>query len=136
MLSMRPNRMSCVLCVLCATASLQVRAADPAGLAGSLIDDQTLAVVRVDLQKIDLDALVARIESTILDLAGPEALGQAKGDLEKFHAEAGARVKGFLAGRRQGPVRGGGHGGLALRGGAHGLAQGLGRLAPAGAGHG
>jgi len=96
MLWMRLNRIVCVISLICAGASLPVRAADPAGVAGPLIDDQTLAVVRVDLQGIDLDALVDRIRRTISDVAGPEAMEQAKGPLEESHAEVGARHKAFV----------------------------------------
>jgi prepilin-type processing-associated H-X9-DG protein len=82
--------------LLCVAVSLQVRAADPSGVLGSLIDDQTLAMVRVDVQRIDLDALINRIQRTISDLAGPEALEQAKGDLENARMQVGARQKGFV----------------------------------------
>jgi len=96
MLTMRPNRMSCVISLICVAVSLQVRATDPAAVCGSLIDDQILVVVRVDVQRIDLDALVNRVHKTISDLAGPEALEQAKPDLENARMQVGARLKGFL----------------------------------------
>ena len=81
---------------LCTVLALPVRAADPAEVVAPALDDQTLAVVRVDIQKVDLDALVARIRKTFLDLAGPEVLNQPDGDLENFRTGFSDRLKGFL----------------------------------------
>ncbi len=96
MRSMKWNRMYRVMFLLCVAVGLQVRAAEPAAICGQLVDDQTLAVVRLDVQRIDLDALILRIQKTISDLAGPEDLEQAKPELENARTLVGARQKAFV----------------------------------------
>ncbi len=60
------------------------------------IDDQTFAVVRLDVEKLDIDAFVDRALGLVGKHAGPDSVKSMKGGLKDFQSEAGARAKDFL----------------------------------------
>ena len=59
------------------------------------IDDQTFAVVRLDVTKLDLDAFVNQALSLVNEHVGPNAAKQVKADLKNFQTEAGAQLNGL-----------------------------------------
>ncbi|MCP4609389.1 MAG: DUF1559 domain-containing protein [Planctomycetes bacterium] len=59
----------------------------------SCIDDQTFAVARLDITKMDLDAYVGKVLSLV---DGPDAAKQEPDDLKNFQAMAGARLNELL----------------------------------------
>jgi prepilin-type processing-associated H-X9-DG protein len=63
---------------------------------GSYVDDQTFAVVHVDLTKSDLDAFVHQALGLIREHGGPDAPERARADLSSFQAQAGAQLNGLL----------------------------------------
>ncbi|MHC4431964.1 MAG: hypothetical protein ACYTBS_09000 [Planctomycetota bacterium] len=68
-------------------------ASTPAEIYGSLrpcIDDQTFAVVRLDVEKLDIDAFVARALDLAGKNAGPDAAKSMQNGLKDFKSEAGA----------------------------------------------
>ncbi len=84
----------------CLSVGMPVLAAStPAEIYRSLrpcIDDQTFAVVRLDVEKLDLDAFVDRALGLVGKHAGPESVKSMQGGLKEFQSEAGALVKDFL----------------------------------------
>ncbi len=78
----------------CLSVGLPVLAAStPAEIYRSLrpcIDDQTFAVVRLDVEKLDIDALVARALGLGGKHAGPDAVKSMQNGLKDFKSEAGA----------------------------------------------
>ena len=56
------------------------------------IDDQTFAVVHLDVEKLDLDAFVGKALSLINEHAGPDIAKQEQENLKNFQAMAGARL--------------------------------------------
>ena len=85
---------------LCLSVSLTAFAADaPARLEQILrpcIDDQTFAVIHLDVTKLDLDAFVDRVLSTVSEHAGPHTAKDIQANLKDFRAEAGAELSGLL----------------------------------------
>jgi len=59
------------------------------------IDDQTFAVIHLDLAKLDLDAFVNQALSLVNKHVGPNAAKQVQADLKNFQTEAGARLNGL-----------------------------------------
>jgi len=62
---------------------------------GPCIDDQTFAVVHLDVEKLDLDAFVGMALSILNEHAGPDAAKQEQENLRNFQAMAGARLNDF-----------------------------------------
>ncbi len=60
------------------------------------IDDQTFAVVHLDFEKLDIDALFSRALSLVDEHAGPETAKHIQDNLKNFQALAGTRLNGFL----------------------------------------
>ena len=59
---------------------------------GPCIDDQTFAVVHLDVEKLDLDAFVNQVLSLINEHAGSDTAKQEQENLKNFQAMAGARL--------------------------------------------
>ncbi len=60
------------------------------------IDDQTFAVIHLDLAKLDLDAFVNQALGLVNGNVGPNAAKQIQADFKNFRTEAGARLNGLL----------------------------------------
>jgi prepilin-type processing-associated H-X9-DG protein len=63
---------------------------------GSYIDDQTFALVHVDLTKLDLDAFVHQTFSLMREHGGADATKHAQAEFSSFLAQAGAQLNGLL----------------------------------------
>ena len=85
---------------ICLSVSLPALAAStPAEIYRSVqpcIDDQTFAVVRLDVEKLDLDAFVGRALGLVGKHAGPDAVKSMQNGLKDFQSEAGAEARDFL----------------------------------------
>ncbi|NOR67537.1 MAG: hypothetical protein GQ528_09290 [Woeseiaceae bacterium] len=60
------------------------------------IDDQTFAVIRLDVEKLDLDALVGRALDLVGKHAGPDVAKSMQRHLKDRQVKAGAEAKDFL----------------------------------------
>jgi len=84
---------------LCFSVSLSAFAADaPARLnrlVGPCIDDQTFAVIHLDLTRLDVDVLVDYAVGQMSKHAGPDSVKLAEAGLNDFRAGAGARLDGL-----------------------------------------
>ena len=89
-----------VLLMLCYFVGLNVFAADtstgPGQFLRPCIDDQTFAVVHLDVEKLNLDALVDQVLSSINKHASPNTTKQMQNDLKTFQAQAGAQLNDLL----------------------------------------
>lgn len=85
-----------LLSAICLTVSLPALAADTsAKLYRALqpcIDDQTFAVIHLDLTKFDVDALIDYAVGQMSKHAGPDVAKHAKSGLENFRKRADARL--------------------------------------------
>jgi prepilin-type processing-associated H-X9-DG protein len=84
------------LSVICLFVSLPARAADtPAKLYQAVrpcIDDQTFAVIHLDLRKLDIDALVGYAVGQMSEHAGADAARHIEDDLNDFRTVAGEKL--------------------------------------------
>ena len=63
---------------------------------GPCIDDQTFAVVHLDVEKLDLDALVGQALSLVSEHTGPDTAKHIQDNLKNFQARAGAQLNDLL----------------------------------------
>ncbi|MHC4752394.1 MAG: pepsin/retropepsin-like aspartic protease family protein, partial [Planctomycetota bacterium] len=89
-----------LLVVLCHFAGLNAfAAAASTGLdkiVGPCIDDQTFAVVHLDVEKLDIDALFGRVLSLVNEHAGPETAKHIQDNLKNFQALASTKLNDLL----------------------------------------
>jgi prepilin-type processing-associated H-X9-DG protein len=89
-----------ILLVLCYFVGLNTFAAGAsAGLeqvVAPCIDDQTFAVVRLDITKLDLDAFVNKALSLVNEYSGPDTAKQEQDNLKNFQVMAGAQLNDLL----------------------------------------
>lgn len=88
-----------LLSAFCLTVTLPVFAADtgagPYEALQPCIDDQVFAVVRLDVEKLDLGAFVARAGALAGKHGAPDVAKAIEDDLKKFENRAGAVLKDF-----------------------------------------
>ncbi len=63
---------------------------------GPCIDDQTFAVAHLDVEKLNLDALVGQALSLVSEHAGPDTAKHIQDNLKNFQALAGAQLNDLL----------------------------------------
>jgi prepilin-type processing-associated H-X9-DG protein len=68
---------------------------EPAQVLGPCIDDQTFAVVHIDLTRLDVDVLVDYAVGQMNNHAGPDAAKHAEAGLKDFRKVAGAQLDGL-----------------------------------------
>ena len=89
-----------VLLMLCCFVGLNSFAtgasAGPDQVLRQCIDDQTFAVIRLDITKLDLDAFVNKALSLVNEYAGPDTAKQEQDNLKNFQAMAGAQLNDLL----------------------------------------
>ena len=89
-----------ILLMLCYFVSLNAfvtgATTEPAEVLRLCIEDQTYAVVHLDIEKLDLDAFVGRAQKLVNENTSPNIAKQIQSDLKNFQALAGAQKNGFL----------------------------------------
>jgi len=89
-----------ILLMFCYFVGLNAFAAgastEPAQVLGPCIDDQTFAVVHLDVTKLDIDAFVGRALSLVNEHAGPETAKHIQDNLKNFQALAGTQFNDLL----------------------------------------
>jgi len=88
------------LLILCSSIILPASAVGAstrlAQILAPCIDDQTFAVVHLDVPKLDLDAFVHQALSLVNERAEPDTAKHLQADLKNFQARAGAQLNGLL----------------------------------------
>ncbi len=88
-----------ILLMLCYYVGLDTFAAgvstEPANVLGPFIDDQTFAVVHLDVEKLDLDAYVGQALSLVSEHPNPDIAKQQQERLTNFQTMAGAQLNDF-----------------------------------------
>jgi prepilin-type processing-associated H-X9-DG protein len=89
-----------VLLVICCFAYLNSFATSasvgPEQVLGPCIDDQTFAVVHLDVEKVDIDAYVSKFLSLVNGHGGPDIAKQEQDNLKNYQAIAGAKLNDLL----------------------------------------
>ena len=89
-----------LLSAFCLTVSLPAFSANTPAKAYQVlrpcIDDQTFAVIRLDVEKLDLDAFIGRALGLVSKHARPEVAKSMQSHLKEFQLNAGAQAKDFL----------------------------------------
>jgi hypothetical protein len=89
-----------LLSAICLTVSLPAFSANtpakPYQVLQPCIDDQTFAVIRLDVEKLDLDALIGRALGLVSKHAGPDVAKSMQSHLKEVQLNAGAQAKDFL----------------------------------------
>jgi prepilin-type processing-associated H-X9-DG protein len=86
--------------MFCCFASLNTFVAgastEPAQVLGPCLDDQSFAVVHLDVEKLDIDAFVGRALSLVSEHIGPDTAKHLQESLKNFQAQAGAQLNDLL----------------------------------------
>ena len=89
-----------ILLMFCYFVGLNAFAAgaskEPAQVLGPCIDDQTFAVVHLDITKLDLDAFIGQALSAVSEHSGTDTAKHLRDDLKNFQAQAGAQLNDLL----------------------------------------
>jgi len=89
------------LLMLCSFVGLNAFAAgastEPAQVLGPCIDDQTFAVIHLDITKLDLDAFVGQALSAVNEHAKPDIAKNIQDSLKDFQAPAGEQLNDLLS---------------------------------------
>jgi hypothetical protein len=103
---MRARLVIAATMLLCAVVLAKQPAADPAKVIAPLIDENTIAVARVDVSLVDLAALTERaVALGLIDPTERDTLGQRLAKLREAFAKAGGRVVFLLAHLADLPLR-------------------------------
>jgi prepilin-type processing-associated H-X9-DG protein len=89
-----------ILLMFCYFVGLNAFAAgaskEPAQVLGPCIDDQTFAVVHLDITKLDLDAFIGQVLSAVSEHSGPDTAKHLQDNLKNFQAQVGAQLNDLL----------------------------------------
>jgi len=89
-----------ILLMFCYFVGLNAFAAgaskEPAQVLGPCIDDQTFAVVHLDITKLDLDAFIGQALSAVSEHSGTDTAKHLQDNLKNFQAQAGAQLNDLL----------------------------------------